>query len=194
MFATGISAVYEMATQQPHVEYAKQIAELVSPYNNAPNGYFPSAMIVTATQTGSFDYMKTKYDLQPVKDKDGAALIVKKGEPTYGGYQWTFGSKEGKIAFLTDSFLMTSFGAERSLKDWAAATAIANGEDPKNAELKKNKEGNWVLYLAGAQTTMASPEWITAQEELARQLSRELAAAKAGKGDTPIERFKMTQE
>ena len=140
------------------------------------------------------NYMKTKYDLQPVKDKDGAALIVKKGEPTYGGYQWTFGSKEGKIAFLTDSFLMTSFGAERSLKDWAAATAIANGEDPKNAELKKNKEGNWVLYLAGAQTTMASPEWITAQEELARQLSRELAAAKAGKGDTPIERFKMTQE
>ena len=194
MFATGVGAVYEMATQQPHVEYAKQIAELVSPYNNAPNGYFPSAMIVTATQTGLFDYMKTKYDLQPVKDKDGAALIVKKGEPTYGGYQWTFGSKEGKIAFLTDSFLMTSFGAERSLKDWAAATAIANGEDPKNAELKKNKEGNWVLYLAGAQTTMASPEWITAQEELARQLSRELAAAKAGKGDTPIERFKMTQE
>jgi len=194
LFATGVSAVYEMTTKQPHIEYAKQIAELVSPYSGAPNGYFPSAMIVTATETGLFDYMKNKYDLRPVKDKNGNAVIVKKGEPTYGGYQWTFGSTDGKIAFLTDSFLLTSFGAERTLKDWAAATAIANGKDPKNAELKKNKEGRWVLYLAGLETPMSSPEWVTAQEELAKQLSRELQAAKAGKSPTPIERYKMSEE
>jgi len=186
LFATIAGGTFDVLTSQPHFEFAKNMSLLLQKSPNAPHGYYPSAALAQHVTMGDIELLKDKYDLKPVEDKNGNPVLVKAGEPTWNGRQWKFGSAKGKIAFEVDVLQGVLFGYERSLKDWAIATSIANGVDPAGAELKRYKDGNVYLYHVGLQSPMPSPEWLRAQEELAKQLSRELQYASEGKDPNSI--------
>jgi len=186
LFATMAAGTFDVVTSQPHFEFAKNMSLLLQKSPNAPHGYYPSAALAQHVTMGDIELLKDRYDLKPVEDKAGNPVLVKPGEPTWNGRQWKFNSAKGKIAFEVDVLQGVLFGYERSLKDWAIATSIANGVDPAGAELKRYKDGNVYLYHSGLQSPMPSPEWLRAQEELAKQLSRELQYASEGKDPNSI--------
>jgi molybdopterin converting factor small subunit/ferritin-like metal-binding protein YciE len=186
LLATIAGGTFDVLTSQPHFEFAKNMSLLLQKSPNAPHGYYPSAALAQHVTMGDIELLKDRYDLKPVEDKDGKPVLIKPGEPTWNGRQWKFNSAKGKIAFEADVLQGVLFGYERSVKDWAIATSIANGVDPAGAELKRYKDGNVYLYHVGLQSPMPSPEWLRAQEELAKQLSRELQYAAEGKDPNSI--------
>lgn len=186
LFATIAGGTFDVLTSQPHFEFAKNMSLLLQKSPNAPHGYYPSAALAQHVTMGDIELLKDRYDLKPVEDKDGKPVLIKPGEPTWNGRQWKFNTAKGKAVFEADVLTGVLFGYERSLKDWAIATSIANGVDPAGAELKRYKDGNVYLYHVGLQSPMASPEWLRAQEELAKQLSRELQYAAEGKDPNSI--------
>lgn len=180
----GAAVFYETVTSTPGGEFMSGMSEVLSPRSDAAHGMFPANMIVNTTQVLDYrgwQWVKERYYLEPVTDKDGNAKIIAKGEPTWGGYQWKFGNEQGKYNFLMDQMIAQQLGFQRTLNDWAATSAKVAGVDPTGAELKRGKDGNWMLYAAGLQTPLKAPDWITAQDNASRQIISELQDLKAGK-------------
>lgn len=180
----GAAVFYETVTSTPGGEFMSGMSEVLSPRSDAAHGMFPANMIVNTTQVLDYrgwQWVKERYYLEPVTDKDGNAKIIAKGEPTWGGYQWKFGNEQGKYNFLMDQMIAQQLGFQRTLNDWAATSAKVAGVDPAGAELKRGKDGAWYLYAAGIQTPLKAPDWITAQDNASRQIISELQDLKAGK-------------
>ncbi len=191
---TAAAGAYNVVTSQPWFEFGKTASTVLAASPNAPYGYYPATSLAVHATLGDMPMIKDKYDLKPILNKDGTPRISA-GEPTWNGHQWQFGSREGRLRFERDTLQAVLFGYERATKDWVIATSIANGVDPEGAELKRFKDGNVYLYHAGLQTPIKSPEWLRAQEELAKQMSRELRLASEGKDpNSLVERIKAGEE
>lgn len=184
LLGLGAAVFYETVTGTPGGEFMSGMGEVLSPREDAAHGMFPANMIVNTTQILDYEgwnWVKERYYLEPVKDKDGNAKIIAKGEPTWGGYQWKFGNEQGKYNFLLDQMIAQQLGFQRTLNDWAATSAKVAGVDPAGAELKRGKDGNWFLYTTGVQTALKAPDWLTAQDNASRQIIKELQELKSGK-------------
>jgi len=184
LLGLGAAVFYETVTGTPGGEFMSGMSEVLSPREDAAHGMFPANMIVNTTQILNYegwDWVKERYYLEPVKDPDGNAKIIAKGEPTWGGYQWKFGNEQGKYNFLLDQMIAQQLGNQRSINDWAATSAKAAGVDPAGSELKRGKDGNWFLYTTGVQTALKAPDWLTAQDNASRQIIKELQELKSGK-------------
>lgn len=181
MIAAATAGAFDNLTEQPWISFAKDMSTLMNPYQEAPLGYLPASMMAQLGTMGAMPWAIEEFHLAPQKNKDGSPKMSKPGDPTFNGYQYKFKDKEGKIKFLEYSLLAVMAGFDRSLRDWTLATAMERGVDPEDTELKRYKDGNWVLYLSGMETPIPSPTWLRAQEEVIKQIHFDLAATKKSK-------------
>lgn len=145
---------------------------------NKDTGHVEPHLVAALQYSGAWPAAVEYFHIKPV-----ATESRRGGEPTFegsassSGKQYRFDDQTGYNRWLVWQWLQTEAGAKRTTDDWTK-TLILAGLAPEGAELKRLKDGNWVLYTFGVQTPIALPTKIQAQVDAEERVLRELLEVK----------------
>lgn len=145
---------------------------------NKDTGHVEPHLVAALQYSGAWPAAVNYFHIKPV-----ATESRRGGEPTFegsassSGKQYRFDDQTGYNRWLAWQWLQTEAGAKRTTDDWIK-TLILAGIAPEGAELKRLKDGNWVLYTMGVQTPIALPTKIQAQVDAEERVLRELLEVK----------------
>jgi len=138
-----------------------------------PQGRLTAREAIWWEQSGYLDWAMDMFDLEPIP-----AEKMVPGEPTFGGKQYRFASRQGAANYRLYKAGVMTIGLERNLVDWATTTAMVYGL--QDAELKRFSpdENAWYLYAVGLDTPMKAPNYLQLQDQLIRRMEADVKAIK----------------
>lgn len=155
----GQRAVDELVNQALTPGMEMVITSVTTPTTEGPAGKAPTEYIVAARFADAllnqgnpdlYHWFIDYVDLEPVPDDK-----MRAGQETVNGYQWRFGSSEGKRKFQLLQAGLAQVGVKRMIEDYSKA--LITVAPPTGVDPKRRGEPTLPGFLLGAETSIQAP-------------------------------------